>query len=355
MMHIERKKAMKIVVLAGGTSTEREVSLNSGKMVCKALRSKGHQAVLLDVFMGYESNNPMELYNTQTDVDAVAASLSGRVEEVEKLVKERKERKQSFFGPNVLTLCKDADVAFMALHGQNGEDGKIQAAFDLLGISYTGAGSLGSALAMDKGLSKQIFLHYQVPTPKSVLFTRQAPMNEMPFEKGAVVKPCCGGSSVGVTIAKTQEEYHKALEAAFALENEVLVEEYVSGREFSIGVMNGRALPIIEIEPLEGFYDYTNKYQAGKTKETCPAVLSQDITEKLQREAEHAYRALKLQVYARIDFLLDENNDIYCLEANTLPGMTATSLLPQEAAVEGMSFEDLCEKIVEDSLKVERA
>lgn len=346
---------MKIVVLAGGTSTEREVSLNSGKMVCKALRSKGHQAVLLDVFMGYESNNPMELYNTQTDVDAVAASLSGRVEEVEKLVKERKERKQSFFGPNVLTLCKDADVAFMALHGQNGEDGKIQAAFDLLGISYTGAGSLGSALAMDKGLSKQIFLHYQVPTPKSVLFTRQAPMNEMPFEKGAVVKPCCGGSSVGVTIAKTQEEYHKALEAAFALENEVLVEEYVSGREFSIGVMNGRALPIIEIEPLEGFYDYTNKYQAGKTKETCPAVLSQDITEKLQREAEHAYRALKLQVYARIDFLLDENNDIYCLEANTLPGMTATSLLPQEAAVEGMSFEDLCEKIVEDSLKVERA
>ncbi len=346
---------MKIVVLAGGTSTEREVSLNSGKMVCKALRSKGHQAVLLDVFMGYESNNPMELYNTQTDVDAVAASLSGRVEEVEKLVKERKERKQSFFGPNVLTLCKDADVAFMALHGQNGEDGKIQAAFDLLGISYTGAGSLGSALAMDKGLSKQIFLHYQVPTPKSVLFTRQAPMNEMPFEKGAVVKPCCGGSSVGVTIAKTQEEYHKALEAAFALENEVLVEEYVSGREFSIGVMNGRALPIIEIEPLEGFYDYTNKYQAGKTKETCPAVLPQDITEKLQREAEHAYRALKLQVYARIDFLLDENNDIYCLEANTLPGMTATSLLPQEAAVEGMSFEDLCEKIVEDSLKVERA
>lgn len=346
---------MKIIVLAGGTSTEREVSLNSGKMVCKALRSKGHQAVLLDVFMGYESNNPMELYNMQTDVDRVAASLSGRMEEVEKLVKERKERKISFFGPNVLTLCKDADVVFMALHGQNGEDGKIQAAFDLLGISYTGAGSLGSALAMDKGLSKQIFLHYQVSTPKSVLFTKQAPMKEMPFEKGAVVKPCCGGSSVGVTIAKTQEEYDKALEAAFALENEVLVEEYVSGREFSIGVMNGRALPIIEIEPLEGFYDYTNKYQAGKTKETCPAVLPQDITEKLQREAEHAYRALKLQVYARIDFLLDANNDIYCLEANTLPGMTATSLLPQEAAVEGMSFEDLCEKIVEDSLKVERA
>lgn len=344
---------MKIIVLAGGTSTEREVSLNSGKMVCKALRSKGHEAVLLDVFMGYESENPMELYQTQTDVDVAAKALSGRVEEVEKLVKERKEARKSFFGPNVLTLCKNADIAFMALHGQNGEDGKIQAAFDLLGIAYTGAGYLGSALAMDKGLSKQIFIHYNVPTPKSVLFTKENPMKEMPFS-GAVVKPCCGGSSVGVTIAKTQEEYDKALEAAFALENEVLVEEYVSGREFSIGVMNGRALPVIEIEPLEGFYDYTNKYQAGKTKETCPANLPEDITKKLQKEAEHAYRALKLQVYARIDFLLDENNEIYCLEANTLPGMTATSLLPQEAAAEGVSFEELCEKIVMDSLEVSK-
>lgn len=345
---------MRIVVLAGGTSTEREVSLNSGKMVCKALRNKGHEAVLLDVFMGYESDNPKGMYQEQTDVEAAAKALRGRMKEVEALVNERREKRESFFGPNVLTLCKGADIVFMALHGQNGEDGKIQAAFDLLGILYTGAGYLGSALAMDKGLTKQIFLHYQVPTPKSVLFTKKNPVKEIPFA-GAVVKPCCGGSSVGVTIAKTQKEYDKALEAAFALENEVLVEEYVSGREVSIGVMNGRALPIIEIEPLEGFYDYTNKYQAGKTKETCPADLPADITKKLQQEAEHAYHALKLQVYARIDFLLDDKNNIYCLEANTLPGMTAISLLPQEAAAEGMSFEDLCEKIVMDSLAVSKA
>ena len=344
---------MKIVVLAGGTSTEREVSLNSGKMVCKALRSKGHEAVLLDVFMGYESENPFTLYQTQTDIDKTVEALMGRMEEVQKMAEERRKQKQSFFGTNVLTLCKDADAVFMALHGQNGEDGKIQAAFDLLGITYTGAGYLGSALAMDKGLSKQIFLHYQVPTPKSVLFTEENQMKEMPF-KGAVVKPCCGGSSVGVTIAHTQEEYEKALEDAFSLEGEVLVEEYVSGREFSIGVMNGRALPVIEIEPLEGFYDYTNKYQAGKTKETCPAELSEEITKKLQNAAEYAYKALKLEVYARIDFLLDENEEIYCLEANTLPGMTATSLLPQEAAAEGVSFEELCEKIVLDSMAVER-
>ena len=344
---------MKIVVLAGGTSTEREVSLNSGKMVCKALRSKGHEAVLLDVFMGYESENPFEIYKTQTDIDGIAESLSGRMEEVQKLAEWRKKEKQSFFGDNVLTLCKDADAVFMALHGQNGEDGKIQATFDLLGITYTGAGYLGSALAMDKGLSKQIFLHYQVPTPKSVLYNRENQSKEMPFSK-AVVKPCCGGSSVGVTIAEKQEEYEKALEAAFSLEGEVLVEEYVSGREFSIGVMNGRALPVIEIEPLEGFYDYTNKYQAGKTKETCPAELPEEITKKLQAAAEYAYKALKLEVYARIDFLLDENNEIYCLEANTLPGMTATSLLPQEAAAEGVSFEELCEKIVLDSMAVER-
>lgn len=341
---------MKIVVLAGGTSTEREVSINSGKMVCKALRSKEQQAVLVDVFLGYESDTPLDIYEKQTDVDKAAQALMGRVEEVTIEVVRRKEVRESFFGANVLELCKDADVVFMALHGQNGEDGKIQAAFDLLGIAYTGADYLGSALAMDKGLSKQIFLHYQVPTPKAVLYNRENQKPEMPFANGAVVKPCCGGSSVGVTIAKNQQEYEKALQVAFDLEPEVLVEEYVSGREFSIGVMNGRALPIIEIEPLEGFYDYTNKYEPGKTKDTCPANLPQDITEKLQRAAEQAYRALKLQVYARIDFLLDEQGEIYCLEANTLPGMTSTSLLPQEAAAEGVGFEDLCLKIVMDSL-----
>lgn len=341
---------MKIVVLAGGTSTEREVSLNSGRMVCKALREKEQQAVLVDVFLGYESDTPLDVYEKQEDVDKAVEALMGRVEEVTKEEARRKKEKESFFGSNVLTLCKDADVVFMALHGQNGEDGKIQATFELLGIPYTGANYLGSALAMDKGLSKQIFLHYQVPTPKAVLYTRENQEKQMPFETGAVVKPCCGGSSVGVTIAKNQQEYEKALQVAFDLEPEVLVEEYVEGREFSIGVINGKALPIIEIEPLEGFYDYTNKYQPGKTKDTCPALLPDEITEKLQRAAEKAYRALKLQVYARIDFLLDDKGEIYCLEANTLPGMTSTSLLPQEAAAEGVGFEDLCLKIVKDSL-----
>lgn len=342
---------MKIIVLAGGTSTEREVSLNSGKMVCKALREKGQQAVLVDVFLGYNSETPLDIYEKQTDVDEVAESLMGRMDEVAAEEVRRKKERESFFGANVLTLCKEADVVFMALHGQNGEDGKIQAAFELLGIAYTGADHLGSALAMDKGISKQIFLHYQVPTPNAVLYTRENYQEEMPFENGAVVKPCCGGSSVGVAIAKNQQEYEAALQTALDLEPEVLVEEYVSGREFSIGVIDGRALPVIEIEPLEGFYDYTNKYQQGKTKDTCPALLPQEITEKLQRAAEKAYKALKLKVYARIDFLLDEKGEIYCLEANTLPGMTCTSLLPQEAAAEGISFEDLCIKIVNDSLK----
>lgn len=343
---------MKIVVLAGGTSTEREVSLNSGKMVCKALRSKNQQAVLLDVFLGWEGQEPLDIYETQTDVEMAAQALMGRTEEVAAEEARRKEAREGFFGANVLKLCKDADIVFLALHGQNGEDGKIQAAFDLLGIAYTGAGYLGSALAMDKGLSKQIFLHSHVPTPKAFLYHKENQERDLPFAKGAVVKPCCGGSSVGITIAKNQEEYQNALQVAFALEPEVLVEEYVSGREFSIGVMNGRALPVIEIEPLEGFYDYTNKYEPGKTKDTCPANISKETTEKLQRAAEQAYRALKLQVYARIDFLLDEQGEIYCLEANTLPGMTSTSLLPQEAAAEGVSFEDLCLKIVMDSLAV---
>lgn len=166
-----------------------------------------------------------------------------------------------------------------------------------------------------------------------------------------VVKPCCGGSSIGVSIVRTKEEYQKALADAFRWEEEVLIEDYIEGREFSVGVIDFKALPIIEIAPIEGFYDYKNKYKAGSAVETCPADLPQEITEQMQRYAEAVTKALGLDTYSRMDFLLDKENRMYCLEANTLPGMTPTSLLPQEAQAVGMNFEELCEKLIQISLE----
>ena len=347
---------MKIVVLAGGISTERDVSIVSGTMVCRALREKGHQAVLLDVYSGDARIPEMafadveELFPETYDVEEAAAyirSFNNRIAEM------KKSRRQ-FFGPNVLELCQLADVVFMALHGEDGEGGKVQAVFDLLGIRYTGSGALGSAVAMDKGLSRKVFAADGVPTAVGMVL-KASDERLTPEENGVglpcVVKPCCGGSSVGVEIARTQEEYEHALDVAFGYEKEVVVEQYIEGREFSVGVVEGKAYPIIEIAPLKGFYDYTNKYQAGSTIETCPAELSAEATAQMQQYAELAYRALKLACYARMDFMMAKDGSMYCLEANTLPGMTPTSLLPQEAAALGIGFPELCEHLIHVSLQ----
>lgn len=341
---------MNIVVLAGGISTEREISIVSGTKVCEALREKGHRAILLDVFFGNTGLQADLAFTEKYDVNAAAAYMRSFDSEVEEAVKSQKE----FFGPMVLELCKSADVVFLALHGENGENGKVQAAFDLLGITYTGSGYLGSALAMDKGISKQLFLENGVPTPKSVMLKKEEGVKSLDcigMILPCVVKTCCGGSSVGVYIARTTEEYEQAVKDAFYYEDEIIIETYVKGREFSIGVVDGEAYPIIEIAPIQGFYDYKNKYEAGSTIETCPAELAADLTKKMQDYAVLAYHVLRLENYARVDFLMDEADNMYCLEANTLPGMTPTSLLPQEAGALGMSFADLCEKLIEVSLK----
>jgi len=245
----------------------------------------------------------------------------------------------------------------MALHGSNGEDGKLQATFELLGIPYTGSSYLGSALAMDKDLSKQLFRENGVPTPKGIVLhkgdeVRSASENGVGLP--CVVKPACGGSSVGVSIPRTEEEYRKAVESAFSYENALIVEQYIEGREFSCGVVDGEAYPVIEIAPLQGFYDYTNKYKAGSTIETCPAELPEHLTKKIQDICVRAYHALRLTSYGRIDLMMDHSDNVYCLEANTLPGMTPTSLLPQEAAALGMDFASLCEKLIEVSVRDHR-
>ena len=347
---------MKIVVLAGGLSTERDVSFKSGDMVTKALRENGHQVIMLDVFMGY-SDKPEDLTGIFERAEEVSVQVTGISEVAPDLAKvkaSRKDQSDCFFGPNVIELCRMADVVFMALHGENGENGKIQATFDLFGIRYTGSGYLSSAIAMDKGIAKQFFIADGIPTPQGIALKKEHRKDsaaELGLRLPVVVKPACGGSSIGVSIAHDEVEFKKALDEAFRWEDSLVIEEFVKGREFSVGVIDYKALPVIEIAPLQGFYDYKNKYKAGSAVETCPAELPEDIAKLMQEYAERVARVLGLTTYSRMDFLLNEKNEIFCLEANTLPGMTPTSLLPQEAAVVGMNFNQLCEKLIEISLR----
>ena len=346
---------MKVVVLAGGISTERDVSLSSGTMIYRALKKRGHQAILLDVYLGYEWIPSSEgeaidnIFDKDKDWAESLGSISEENPDIELIKAMRPDGEKNFFGPNVIAICQAADVVFMALHGENGENGKIQACFDLMGITYTGTDYVSSALSMDKGLSKELFAYHGVPTPAGIRLRKgQKQEKTVPFP--CIVKACCGGSSVGVSIALKEEEYEKALQEAFLYDDEVIVEQYIEGREFSVGVMDGRALPIIEIAPLQGFYDYKNKYQPGSTIETCPALLSEEKTKEIQAYAEQAFRVLRLKNYARMDFMMNKEGEVFCLEANTLPGITPTSLLPQEAAAEGVSFEELCERIMGTAL-----
>lgn len=341
---------MKIVVLAGGTSTERDVSIVSGTGICTALRQKEHQAILVDIFCGVEDvdwENPFPKEYDVTGASEYIKSFNGRIEEMKK-------KRKNFFGPNVLELCQQADIVFLGLHGANGEDGKVQAAFDLMGIKYTGTGYLSSAMAMDKGITKQMFRMNHVPTPNGTTMEKAGRNNDLSalgMEFPVVVKTCCGGSSIGVYIVDNQADYEKALDEAFAYENEVVIEEYIHGVEYTVAVVDGVAYPVVEIVPMEGFYDYENKYKPGAVRETCPAPLSAELTKKMQDYAVMGYHALGLESYARLDFMMTEDGKMYCLEANTLPGMTPTSLIPQEAAVLGIDYPSLCEELIRVSMK----
>ncbi|MBD5537631.1 MAG: D-alanine--D-alanine ligase [Lachnospiraceae bacterium] len=340
---------MDIVVLAGGISTERDVSLVSGKMIYRALKKNGHNAILLDVFLGYEGTDIDSVFSLDKDWEAQVAGIKETNPDIEQIKAMRQDWEKCFFGPNVIAICQRADVVFIALHGENGENGKVQAYFDLMGITYTGTDYVSSALSMDKGLAKDIFYKHEIPTPKGIRLKKSETESEkLPFP--CIVKACNGGSSVGVSIAKNETEYEAAKAEGYKYDDEVIIEQYIEGREFSVGVLDGKALPVIEIEPLTGFYDYKNKYQAGSSIETCPADIPKEKSEELQRCAEAAFCALRLKKYARIDFMMDKNGVIYCLEANTMPGMTPTSLLPQEAAAAGMSYEALCERLIQISL-----
>ena len=340
---------MKIVVLAGGTSTERDVSLVTGSMIYKALQENGHEVVLLDVYLGYEEADYERVFALKKDWSEKIGAISSENPDIAQVKALRKDNPECAIGPHVIDICSKADIVFLALHGQNGEDGKIQAMFDLMDIKYTGTDYLSSAIAMDKAISKEFFIKNQIPTPNGITVAEGEAVDWNYYP--CIVKVNCGGSSVGVYRADDETQLQDALAKAFTFEKRVLIEEFIEGREFSIGVLDGKALPIIEIAPKVGFYDYKNKYQAGSAIETCPAELSDEVTRAMQACAEKVYEALRLQTYVRIDFRMNSKEQFYCLEANTLPGMTPTSLLPQEAAAVGMDFHALCEEIIRISMK----
>ena len=345
---------MRIVVLAGGLSMERNVSLSSGTRICRALRARGHQAALVDLYLGLEGYDgaPESIFDApdglcgdfsvareEPDLDAVRAS--------------RKDKSENIFGKDVLRVCAMADVVFIALHGACGEDGRVQAAFDLLGIPYTGSGYLGSAIAMDKDLTKRVVAPLGVKTPAWMLVESDGMDIDAvcaQVKLPCVVKPDDSGSSIGVSIANDEQELRAALEAAAREGSRILIEQYIRGREVQIGILGDKALPSIEIIPAEGFYDYRNKYQPGAAKEITPAEIPAETEQRLADAALTVFHALNLSAYSRADFILDAEGELWFLEINTLPGMTPTSLVPQEAAAVGISYSELCEQIIAAAL-----
>ncbi|MGI5990462.1 MAG: D-alanine--D-alanine ligase [Lachnospiraceae bacterium] len=344
---------MKIAVLAAGTSTERDVSVSTSRNICAALRRNGHKANMIDAFFGTDAYTDTDaFFEDDSDLDALSAQMLARTKDVPAEQKRRAAAKEGFFGPFVIDVCREADIVFIGLHGANGEDGKVQGAFDLMGIRYTGTDSLSSAISMNKDFSKKILTAAGVRMPKGITLHRKDDRTDVlgNFPIPCVVKPACGGSSVGVTIVERKEQLAGALDAAFALEDTVLVEEFVAGKEFTTGVLAGRAMPVVLIEAAAGGYNYENKYKADGAVETCPAPVDEETTKKLQKAAEDACRAAGVTPIGRVDEIVNEAGDVYVLEINTLPGMTPTSLLPKEAKAMGMSYDELTEKMVELSL-----
>ncbi len=346
---------MKIVVLAGGLSPERNVSLSTGTMVTEALRALGHRAGLIDMFFGLEEGRADQSF-FDAPVPEAFKKISREAPDLEQIKASRPGGSKSVFGPGVLELCQMADLVFLALHGTCGEDGKVQAAFDLMGIPYTGAGYLSSAIAMDKDLTKRM-VEDVVNTPgwKTVEYTAEdidglVKNARLPL----VVKPVASGSSIGVSIAHTADELRQALTDGLDIGGRTVLEEYIKGREIQVGILDGKALPSIEIIPKEGFYDYANKYQPGAALEVCPSEIPAEWEEKLRAAALRVYETLGLSVYSRADFIVTGDGQPWFLEINTLPGMTPTSLLPQEAAAVGIDYNQLCQRIVEASLQARK-
>ncbi len=330
---------MKITVLMGGTSAERDVSIASSLRVAEALRSRNHDIVTLDTARG-----PL------TPKDEKALLAKGNVVKATPPSRDELATMASETLPQMLRALpslKEADVVFLGLHGGFGEDGSIQALLDMAGVKYTGSGHMASALAMDKDLSKHLFRRAGVATANWTMAKRDEASEEQLGKLGlpVVVKPSKQGSTVGLSVVKRREELSAAIAEAFLYDDEVMIEQFVAGREFTVGILGNDALPVGEIIPKHEIYDYECKYTPGMAEEVFPAQIPSDRVREAQDLAHRAFQALKLRGCARIDFRMTEDGSFFCLEANTLPGMTQTSLIPQAAAAAGITFPELCERI----------
>jgi D-alanine-D-alanine ligase len=326
---------VKIAVLFGGDSMERDVSAASAAQVVAALRTRGHEIVAVDTQTGILSR------------EAEARLLTGRIDRVPP--------SDAVVGglPAVIGASglRDVDLIFLALHGGSGENGAIQSVLDLAKIPYTGSGRVGSALAWDKDVAKRLFLSAGVPTPEWLMAPVDPDEVDERIGYPAIVKPNGQGSTVGLTLINSRNELEAAVAVAGRFDTEVMVERYIPGRELTVGILGGVALSVGEIVPAEGpIFDYAAKYQVGGAEEIFPANVSSAQASRIQELGLKVHAALKLEDYSRIDFRMDEHDDLWCLEANTLPGLSASSLLPRSAAAVGIDFGELCERICNDAL-----
>jgi len=347
---------MKIVVLAGGLSTERTVSLVTGNSVCRALRQNGHRAILVDLFMGLPAVPEESLFDAPDGL-CPEAKIEVTAPDLAAVRKSRPDQGPSLIGPHVLEVCRMADIVFLGLHGMDGEDGRIQAALDLLGIPYTGSGHLASAVAMDKVAAKRMMDSLGIPTPEWQVLT-YAPeeadrlARELPMP--CVVKTVDGGSSLGVYLPGSREELRQALLDVLKYGQRVLVEKRVYGRELVQAVLGDRYLPAALTIPAGANFDYEAKYQAGGAQELCPAPITEKEQTMIGELGLRLHNGLGLEVYSRADVILDDDGRPWFLETNSLPGMTPASFLPKEAAAAGLSYNELCEEIVNLSLHIKR-
>ena len=333
--------ALRIKVLLGGASSERDVSLASGIRIAQALRARGHEVTAYDA--------AGDVLTRETEHAMLTGALKTAPPSLEEL---SRLRIPATLGEQPAVL--NADVVFLGLHGGQGEDGTVQALLDLAGVTYTGSGHLASALAMDKDLSKKLFRAASVRTADWLM----APASEDEIESAlglpVIVKPSKQGSTVGLSVVKTRDQIAPAIALARKYDDEVMIEQFIPGRELTVGILGDTPLAVGEIIPKHEIYDYECKYTAGMAVEVFPAKLTKEQTATVQQQALAAFRALKLGGYARIDFRMSPDGYFYCLEANTLPGMTELSLIPQSAAACGISFDELCERVVRLAIEERR-
>lgn len=345
-------RKLNVLLVFGGDSAERDVSLESAASVLRALRDLGHRVLMAD---------PLHPEIAPGEDPSAFFENAGIGAEPPRVGRERFNARARFLSTLASFEKLECDLVFNCLHGGAGEDGTFQAVLDYLGIPYTGSGASASMLAMDKALSKRVVAKEGVPVPRELLVRRtgadlreiERRAVEMP-SLPAVVKPNSEGSSVGVTIVHTAEELAAAIEEAQRFEGPYLIEEYIEGREMTASVLDGADLPLIEIRPKAGFYDYKNKYTSGACEYIVPAPLEGRVAEAIARSARTAYHALGCRGYSRVDFRVKPSGEHYFLEVNSLPGMTSNSLVPKAARAVGIEFTELVERILQLALKGER-